>query len=238
MKRVVIPELLDADAGTRAEVEASLADLRMVNRWFGGARVMCRLIERVARATGAKELSMLDVAAATGDIAYTAQQKLAQSGIRLRVTLLDRATSHFGRHPDERRPDGRLYETGLLRVAGDALSLPFADASFDVVGCSLFAHHLEPEQIVGFAGEGLRVARRAVLINDLRRHPVHLALTYAGRALYRSRLTSHDGPVSIRRAYTVEEMREMLTRTPAARVEISHYYLYRMGVIAWRKETP
>lgn len=224
MRRVVIPELLDTDAGTRAEVEASLADLRMVNRWFGGARVMCRLIERVARTTGASELAMLDVAAATGDIASRAQQETAKRGIRLRVTLLDRATSHFG--------------PGLPRVAGDALSLPFADSSFDLVGCSLFTHHLEPDEIVRFVGEGLRVARCAVLINDLRRHPVHLALTYAGRVLYRSRLTWHDGPVSIRRAYTVGEMRELLAQTAAARVEISHHYLYRMGVIAWRKVTP
>ncbi len=233
MKRVVIPELLDTDAGTRAEVEASLADLRMVNRWFGGARVMCGMIERVAQVTGATELSMLDVAAASGDVATAAQRRLAKRGVRLQVTLLDRATSHFGR-----RPDGRLYEgllePGLLQVAGDALALPFAESSFDVVGCSLFAHHLEPEQMVRFVGEGLRVARRAVLINDLRRHPVHLALTYAGRALYRSRLTAHDGPVSIRRAYTVEEMREMLARTAASPVEIAHRYLYRMGVIAWR----
>ncbi len=220
MKRVVIPELLDTDAGTRAEVEASLADLRMVNRWFGGARVMCQLIERVARTSGARELSLLDVAAATGDIASAAERSLERRGVRLRVTLLDRATSHFS--------------PGSRRVAGDAMALPFAGKSFDLVGCSLFAHHLEPEQVVGFVVEGLRVARQAVLINDLRRHPVHLALTYAGRALYRSRLTRHDGPVSVRRAYTAEEMRAMLARTPAARVEIGNHYLYRMGVIAWR----
>lgn len=220
MKRVVIPELLDTDAGTRAEVEASLADLRMVNRWFGGAGVMCNLIERVARATGLVELSLLDVAAATGDIAATARNRLAQRGVHLSVTLLDRATSHF--------------EPGPPRVAGDALALPFADSSFDVVGCSLFTHHLEPDEISCFVTEGLRVARQAVLINDLRRHVAHLVLTYAGLPLFRSRLTRHDGPVSIRRAYTAEEMREMLSRTPAARVEITNHYLYRMGVVAWR----
>ena len=43
MRRVVVPELLDSDAGTPREVEGSLADLRMVNRFFGGAapRVSC-----------------------------------------------------------------------------------------------------------------------------------------------------------------------------------------------------
>ena len=223
MKRTVIPELLDTDAGTPAEIAAALADLRMVNRWFGGARVMTRLLARVAEVAGVSELSFLDAGAGSGDVARAAQEDLGRHGVQLSVTLLDRAVSHL-----------MADENGLRRVVGDALRLPFADASFDVAGCSLFAHHLEPDQIVAFVNEGLRVARHAVLINDLRRHPMHLALVYAGMPLYRSRLTRHDGPVSIHRAYTSREMRLLLQRTRAARVEISHHYLFRMGAIAWR----
>jgi hypothetical protein len=72
------------------------------------------------------------------------------------------------------------------------------------------------------------------MINDVVRSPLHLALVYAGLPLFRSRLTWHDAPASVRQAYTVEEMREMLASTPAARVEISSHYLFRMGVIAWK----
>ena len=42
MDRIVIPELLDTDAGTPREVEDSLADLKMINRYFGGHRTMTR----------------------------------------------------------------------------------------------------------------------------------------------------------------------------------------------------
>ena len=52
MERVVIPELLDDDAGSAAEVSASLADLGRINRWFGGVRVLSRLVEQVAERTG------------------------------------------------------------------------------------------------------------------------------------------------------------------------------------------
>ncbi len=221
MKRVVIPELLDTDAGSRAEVEASLADLRLVNRWFGGARVMLSLLHDVAVRAGSGTLSMLDVASATGDIPRLAKDHLARRGVQLEVTLLDRALSHMDR--------------GLRYVAGNALWLPFADQSFDVVVCSLFAHHLEPSELERFVDEGLRVARLAVLINDLRRHPLHLALVYAGWPLYRSRLTRHDAPVSIRRSYTSEEVRTLLAKTRADHVEIRHFYLFRMGVIAWKR---
>jgi hypothetical protein len=76
-----------------------------------------------------------------------------------------------------------------------------------------------------------------VLINDLIRHPLHLAMVYAGFVFYRSRLTRHDAPASVRRSYTTGEMRDLLASTPAARVELSRHYLFRMGVIAW-KEPP
>ena len=220
MERVVIPELLDEDAGSAAEVSRSLADLGRINRWFGGVRVLTRLLEQVAEQTGRRELTLLDVAGARGELPALAAARLRGKNIRLAVTVLDRATSHL--------------EPGNPGVVGNALALPFRDASFDLVSSSLFVHHLEPEEVRQFAAEALRVARLAVLVNDIRRHPVHLALVYAGMPLYRSRLTRHDAPVSIRRAYTPEEMRQLLGQTAAARVELRTYYLYRMGLIAWR----
>ena len=94
-------------------------------------------------------------------------------------------------------------------VAGDALALPFRGASFDLLSSTLFAHHLSPQELVQFVNEALRVCRVAVLINDLVRHPLHMSLVYAGMPLYRSRLTRHDAPASVRQAYTVEEMQSL-----------------------------
>jgi hypothetical protein len=105
------------------------------------------------------------------------------------------------------------------------------------VGCSLFAHHLSPSEIGRFAREGLRVARHAFFVHDLVRHPLHLALAYAGFPLYRSRVTRHDAPASVKNAYTIEEMRSMLHSAGAEQVEISTYFLFRMGAIAWKPIT-
>jgi hypothetical protein len=174
----------------------------------------------VARATNATGLSLLEVAAGSGDVARGTQHFLAQRGIRMDLTLLDRIASHVG--------------NGGRSVVGDALALPFRDSSFDLVSCGLFAHHLGPAHVVQFVREGLRVCRRALLINDLIRHPVHLALVRAGIPLYRSRLTRHDAPASVRQAYTLQEMRDLLANTGVGRVEIRTYYLFRMGVIAWK----
>jgi hypothetical protein len=47
MKRKVESELLDSDLGTPAEIAAALADIRRVNRWFGGVATSERLVQRV-----------------------------------------------------------------------------------------------------------------------------------------------------------------------------------------------
>jgi len=225
MKRVVIPELLDADSGTPAEIAAALSDLRHINQWFGGITATQSMITRVATNIGARSLSLLEVAAGAGYVPKAASKGVLKIGVRLQVTLLDRAPSHL------KNSSGN----GTSAVAGDALALPFADGSFDLVSCCLFAHHLEPNEIVAFVNEGLRVGRTAVIINDLIRHPIHVGLVYLSLPLYRSHLTHHDAPASVRRAYTVEEMREMLRQTGAANVEIERYPLFRMGAIAWKR---
>jgi ubiquinone/menaquinone biosynthesis C-methylase UbiE len=237
MQRVVIPELLDTDTGTQREVEDSLADLRMINRRFGGVRTMAQLILQVANERGIRSLSWLDVAGGRGDVAALTARSLGRHGIELHPVLLDRMPGHM--IGPERQGAGVGTEAtanGFYpSVSGDALALPFKEESFDIVGCSLFAHHLEPEQLVAFAGQALRVARHAVLINDLVRHRVHLALAYAGYALYRSRLTRHDSVASVRRAYTIEEVEGLLRRTHTGKIEARRFFPFRMGVIAWKK---
>ena len=112
--------------------------------------------------------------------------------------------------------------------------MPFADRSFDVVGSSLFIHHLEPAEVIAFTQEAMRVCRTAVVVNDLLRSSPHYAFALAGRLLYRSRLTRHDAPVSVRRAYTPAELFSLLQQVPATRIQMSRHYFFRLGAILWR----
>jgi ubiquinone/menaquinone biosynthesis C-methylase UbiE len=222
MRRVNTPEILDSSDCPLADVTASLQDISRVNRWFGGVGTARRLIERVASETGRKHFSMLEVAAGFGEVPRVAARELQHKGITINITDLDIAASHLQRgHP---------------AVVADALALPFRNGSFDLVSCNLFAHHLEADDVARFGVEAIRVCRYAVLINDLVRHPLHLALVYAGWPLMRSYVSRFDGVASVKRAYVPEEMRQMLSNgnLRAQRIEISRHYLFRMGVIIWK----
>jgi ubiquinone/menaquinone biosynthesis C-methylase UbiE len=223
MQRVDSEELLDSNACPAREVEISLRDLCRINRWFGGISTTRKLIERVASETGKKHFSMLEVAAGFGEVPRAAGAQLAGQGITLDVTDLDRSATHLQR--------------SHRALVADALSLPFRDGSFDLVSCSLFAHHLQPEELARFATEASRVSRCAVLINDLIRHPLHLALVYAGFPIMRSYVSRVDGVASVKRSYTPDELRAIVQNggNTYGKLEIFRNYLFRMGVIVWKR---
>jgi ubiquinone/menaquinone biosynthesis C-methylase UbiE len=101
--------------------------------------------------------------------------------------------------------------TGLTIALADGRGLPYPDDSFDIAHCSLVVHHLAPGDAVTFLRELRRVARSGVVVNDLDRSwPTWLGAWLLAHALATSRYTRHDAPLSVRRAYTHDEMTELI----------------------------
>jgi len=231
MQRVDAQEILDSDGCSARDIEGALTVLGRINRWFGGVSTTRKMVEQVARETGAKNISLLEVAAGRGEVPQQVRVDVARHGITLNVTLLDRAPSHL---PGSNGAGD--CTPASPRLVANALALPFSEGAFDLVSCGLFAHHLNAPELAEFIREGLRVSRRALLINDLIRHPAHLALVYASFPLMRNRVAWLDGLTSVRRAYVPGEIRNVLASavSPEPRAEISINYLFRMGVIVWK----
>ena len=216
MRRTLVAELLDSDAGSADEVRASLRDLDRINRWFGGVDTTAHMLLRVAVDFNLERLSALDVAAASSQVVESAAERV---DVKIDVTRLDRAASHF---------------QGQAGVVGDALRLPFQDGAFDVVHSCLFLHHLSEPKATLFLQDALRVARRAVLVNDLRRSRFHwLSVKIASPILF-SRITQHDGPASVRQAYARSEL-AAISKATGARWEIKNSFFFRFAMILWKR---
>ncbi len=211
-------EWLDEDNGTSSEVASALRSLRFVNRWFGGNRTHRLLIAQAAQKR--TQLQILEVAA--GRATALASAALALSGrLTIHATLLDRQATHLPPAWPATLPKPALLQ-------GDALAIPLPDKSVDVVSCCLFLHHLDPAQAATFLREAVRVARVAVLINDLERTRTHYALARLFSLADPSRLSRHDGPVSVRQAYSAAELRAMLQTTGGA-VSVRRRFLFRLA---------
>ncbi len=218
-------EWLDEDHGAPHEVASALRSLRFVNRWFGGNRAHRLLLQQAAGAR--PQLSVLEVAAGRATALASAATALHRNGTVVHATLLDRQASHLPADWPPPLPGPQL-------LTGDALALPLPDTSVDIVSCCLFLHHLDPAQAAAFLREALRVSRVAVLINDLERTRIHYALARAFALVDPSRLSRHDGPVSVRQAHSAPELRALLTAT-GHRWQLRRRFLYRHAAILWKQ---
>ncbi len=230
----------DPDADPRA-FEASLADLRLINRLLGYTAGVVSdvwpLVCEAARRRPGREVLVLDAGAGSADIALALARRADRTGMPLRVVALDSHPTVLGAARRHIARAGLRGRAGVRLVRGDGLSLPLADGGVDVALASLFLHHLDGDLAVTLLRELARVARVGAVVTDLVRHPAALlgirVLTRLGPF---HPMTRHDGALSVRRAYTEAELRDLAVRAGLAeRGRIVRHPLWRM---AWLWTTP
>jgi ubiquinone/menaquinone biosynthesis C-methylase UbiE len=217
------PELLDDARCHPDDVAKSLSDLRFVNRWLSARGRLLRAVAPYMPPGG----RLLDVGCGSGDVAAFLQSRLSpprwKPGGPVRAVGVDLKPLHLRHAP-----------RCLGRVAADVWRLPFRDASFDVVTASLFLHHFEDGQLGRLLGELARLARRAIVVSDLERAWVPHAFARAVFPLvFETKLSVHDGLVSIRRGFRASELREAF-QAAGLPVEIRRHFPYRLLAVAAR----
>lgn len=191
------PELLDGGELPAADLAANLRDLARLNRLPGGAGASFAAIRRLIPDGG----SVLDAGTGAGDLPRLLARRLP--GVTVTALDLDPAVLAVAR--------AWTAPSAPIRFdVGDGRALAFGDGAFAVAHASLLVHHLEPPEVVMLIGELQRVSRQGVVINDLRRGVLpYLAILVTTRAFGRSAVTHHDGPLSVRRAYTLAELDDL-----------------------------
>ncbi len=200
-------ELLDDPGAAPAQVCESLRNIARANRWFGGASAVRFGLERALPLESPRPLSLLDVGTGLGDLPRMAVAWAARRGVALRPVGLERhaAAARLAR------------EGGLAAVVGDGGALPFRAASVDLVLLSQVAHHFAPAAIVRLLRECGRVARRAVIVADLRRSTLAaLGFRLAGALLHFDPDTLRDGVTSLRRGFTPASLGALLAEAGVA----------------------
>jgi len=220
---VELMDLPDADPG---ELARTLRDLAWINRWLGGTRLVRRHLEPFLHGRGTP-VRILDVATGYADIPRAIVRWGRRRGLPVEVEAVDHhdAILQLARQASAAYPEIRFRQ-------GDALLLPCPDESFDIVLASLVLHHMEGEQTVRVLRELSRVARRAVLVNDLRRGYWPFLVTRTSLYLVsRNRLIHHDGPLSVRRGFLPGELVALAREAGWPRVRVSRHAFFRLALL-------
>ncbi|WP_354236984.1 methyltransferase domain-containing protein [Arthrobacter sp. UYEF3] len=201
----------DCDPARLARTYAQFAAVnRAVSGWRGIYRHRLRPLLSAETAT-----TLLDIGCGGGDVAVLLSRWAARDGLRLAVTAIDpdpRAAA-FAAH--------RRRRAGVTFRRQSSAELLRDGERFDVVVSNHVLHHLRPAELTGFLTDSAALSAGTVIHNDLRRSAAAFALFSAGALPFRGSYIRKDGLTSIRRSYTMAELRDaappgwtVLSRSP------------------------
>jgi 2-polyprenyl-3-methyl-5-hydroxy-6-metoxy-1,4-benzoquinol methylase len=227
-RRADAAELLDAEGHDPVELAANLDDIATVNRLAGGiTTVLCHLPGLVCQVPRGRPVEILDLATGGGDIPRAVVAWAARNARPLRLTVSDRSPAILD---IARRTLTDLPEVTFLLC--DARDVPLPDCSCDIALCSLTLHHFAPTDAVRVLREMERLCRTGFVINDVRRCVAgYVAAWAASRLATNNRLTRHDMPLSVRRAYTPRELCGLLAEAGLPQATVTTHPLFRMAAV-------
>jgi ubiquinone/menaquinone biosynthesis C-methylase UbiE len=228
VRRWEAEELLDRAGHDPAELTANLRDIRTVNRLAGGvATVLRHLPGLVSHIPHGRPVEILDLATGCGDIPLSLAAWAERQSRPLHLAVTDRSPEILA---EARRTLAGV--PGVTFTVCDARAVPMPERSFDIVLCSLSLHHFAPGDAVQVLREMDRLARTGFILNDIRRClSGFVAAWTASRVATRNRLTRHDMPLSVLRAYTPDELRALLRQAGIRDAPVTTHPLFRMAAV-------
>ncbi len=222
------PELLDLDEAPFEEVRESLGDVRRVNKYLSGYKVLLHHIRFFLKEhPPRRKFTILDLATGSADQPIAVAQMMRRLNIKVRIVGLDINAKmlNYAREETRDHPEINL-------VQGDIHAPPFGEDSFDLVINSLSLHHFARDEAVSILRAADFMGRRGFIINDLHRSRVaYVAIFLLTRLLTKNRLTRYDAPVSVMNAFTPSEMVEMAQEAGVKHFKVHRHFPYRIGLV-------
>jgi SAM-dependent methyltransferase len=215
-------EFLD-DPAIGARIAArSMGDVARSNALFGGAHAVLAELDDLFRGPswdGTRSFSLLDVGTGLGDIPARVRGQAAQCGVSVSTVGLDTSEALTL----------AAHGTAMPVLRADARRLPIADRAFDIVLCSQLLHHFRGDEGAVLLRELDRVARRRVIISDLRRSWLAAAgIWLASWPLRFHPVSRHDGVVSVLRGFTLDELSTVVRAAVGVAPRVRRYRGFRV----------
>lgn len=229
-KRLKDIEEMDKPGNPYREIVEGLENINKINRFFGGVSSTLFHLKRMVRKLpddARKKIRILDVATGSAYIPIKIIEWARSQGLDMEIvgTDINNEILRFAREEIKDFPEIRVE-------SGDARRLSFPDESFEFVISSLTLHHFSFEEGVELLKSFERISRYGFIINDLSRHLLAFAsICLVSKIFTRNRLTRKDGPLSVRKAYRIGELKMMAEEAGLKKVRIYSHLFFRLAMV-------
>lgn len=220
------PELMDLPDQDETVLRRDLENIARLNQTFGAKRAVEKIFNQMTE--GLERLVMIDLACGYGDHG----RNLIRLGQERRrdVTVI---AVDFQFQTLRLAREATLAGQKMFFVQADARQLPFRPQATDLALCSLALHHFAERDAFTVLREMRRVARRGAACLDLVRSRfaafcIWLLTTF----IMRDPMTRHDARLSIRRAFSHEEMHALAREAEWPGLKQSKFFWFQQAVLA------
>lgn len=223
-----VPEMMDLPNPDLTILQEDLGNLRLINRYFGGLRAVRKhVLQLISKIDHSRTIQVLDLATGSADHPISLVHTARALNRRIRITAVERSplTLSIARERTENYPEIVIEE-------GDLLELGYPPKSFDVVICSLAIHHFSRPDAVRILDMMTQWSRVGLIINDLRRSwlAAWTAWIYT-HVTTTNPMTLNDSYVSVLRAFTARELREMADEAGVRDPQIFRHPMFRLILV-------
>jgi len=221
-----VPELMDLPNQDETALRSDLENIARLNETFGGKKAVEKIFRQLAE--GIERLVLIDLACGYGDHGRNLIRLARTSHREMTVIAVDFQFQTLQIARDATSPGQKMFF-----VQADARQLPFRSKSAELVFCSLALHHFADKDASTVLQEMARVARLGTACIDLARSRlaafgIWLLTTF----IVRDPMVRHDARLSVRRAFTHEEMKSLARRAGWLNLTQSRFLWFQQAILA------
>jgi SAM-dependent methyltransferase len=219
--RPELTELMDDPLVDQRALVGNLRDIRRCNGFLQWRRKANSTLTRLYDRRDVRRV--LDVATGSADMPLAFAAQPGTGTVEVWATDASPGAVRVAAGQDARRR--------LRLVLHDARRMPFGAGAFDVATMHMALHHFPPAEAIAVLAELGRVAKR-VLVTDLERSWFAYASSKMIPLVSRNRLTRHDGPASVLRAFTSHELETLAAAAGLRDIDVRKQFPARLILTA------
>ncbi len=227
-KRSESIEIMDDLQCAGEVVDQTLRELEVINKWLGGNQVTINGISKLLKdSNSSEEFTIVDVGCGGGDMLRLIDQWAKRKNKKVKVIGID-ANPNIIAFAKNNLKDLSHIELNAI----DIFSPEFQSIKCDIVIGTLFFHHFSQQQLSSFFNSVKKQVSIGIVINDIHRHALaYHSIKMLTSLFSKSAMVKFDAPLSVLRAFTKNELKEILVKAGIIKYTIRWQWAFRWQVV-------
>ncbi len=225
-------ELMDDLTLEDVELIKNLHEIQVTNRWLGSRHTLINALDKIYRKRRKdlknRKITIADLGCGSGDLLRVAHEwaRVKQLPVDLigldgNSFIIQEAVKLSAHYPSIQYHKANVF-TNLK------------DYQFDIVTLNTFCHHLSDNELIKLISELQTITTTAIVINDLHRHRLaYYGIKLLSHALQFSAIGKHDGPTSVLRAFSKDDLVHLMKTMKIKNYELCWQWAFRWQLIIW-----